>query len=546
MAVSGTYTSNSYEGRYMQLKVEETSVDTTNNTSTIKWTLSSKGGSSTYYSIAETTVKLNGTQVYHKGFTSYRDEVFPAAKGSTTGTIVVAHNPNGTKTMSVIFNTEVWYDTPSSYGGTLTLTTIDTKPKITITGVSNVKSSEATITANSGGVSCNSWTYSTSYSSNGSSWSDWTTFKSIPGTSTQTSVTFTISGLQTNTYYQVSVSAVKVSNGLRGYTPAANREANRFRTNCLIQYNLNGGVGTAPQPKDIANRTSFNLPGAQTGKTYTINYYENIPGTTTLFNTQTYTWVQTYWNTTSSGSGTDYALGYNYTPYTSRTLYAKWNKTTRIIQTTPSNPGHTFYAWNTKSDGTGTTYASGANITLSSSSTTVNLYAMWSAPTTHTVTLDANGGYFESGSSETTIELSKTYNTDLSLPYEPQRDGFTFSGWAYAHDASTADIQPNGTLTSDSYDILYAVWEAYSGTFTVTFNAGKGKFSDNTKIKQVSGISYGSDVPAGSIPIATYMGKSNVGWSGSTHDIVVDTTLYAVYDTAPLWVYHDGQWNPLI
>ena len=42
------FTSDSYDGRYLQLSISE-STDAVSNTSTLYWTLSSIGGSSTYY-----------------------------------------------------------------------------------------------------------------------------------------------------------------------------------------------------------------------------------------------------------------------------------------------------------------------------------------------------------------------------------------------------------------------------------------------------------------------------------------------------------------
>ena len=42
-----TWKSASYDGRYLQLDITE-SVNVVNNTSTLSWTLTSTGGSSTY------------------------------------------------------------------------------------------------------------------------------------------------------------------------------------------------------------------------------------------------------------------------------------------------------------------------------------------------------------------------------------------------------------------------------------------------------------------------------------------------------------------
>ena len=59
------YVSNNYEGRTIKLTITET-VNKSSNSSTLNWTLTSAGGIDSYYTIGETTVKINGTQVYHK------------------------------------------------------------------------------------------------------------------------------------------------------------------------------------------------------------------------------------------------------------------------------------------------------------------------------------------------------------------------------------------------------------------------------------------------------------------------------------------------
>ena len=94
-----TWKSAAYDGRYLQLDISE-SVNVVGNSSTLSWTLTSTGGASTYYTIDTTTVTINGTTVYSKGRTYWDDRVFPAKKGSVSGTITVAHNSNGSKTIT--------------------------------------------------------------------------------------------------------------------------------------------------------------------------------------------------------------------------------------------------------------------------------------------------------------------------------------------------------------------------------------------------------------------------------------------------------------
>ena len=119
-----TWKSAAYDGRYLQLDISE-SVNVVGNSSTLSWTLTSTGGASTYYTIDTTTVTINGTTVYSKDRTYWDDRVFPAKKGSVSGTIIVAHNSNGSKTIAVGFSTRVYIYGSQEYGGSMTLTTID-------------------------------------------------------------------------------------------------------------------------------------------------------------------------------------------------------------------------------------------------------------------------------------------------------------------------------------------------------------------------------------------------------------------------------------
>jgi len=199
-----TYTSNMYNGRYLQLTVTE-SVNVASNSSTLSWTLTSAGGASTYYTIEETTVKINGTQVYYKARTAWDTYVFPAAKGSVSGTIDVTHNSNGSKSVTVEFLTSVYYYGANDYGGTMTLTNIDrTAPTISCS-VSSITANSFKISATSS-ATADYWDYSLDDGISA------TPFSTTVGTSASTTVT----GLSPNTTYYVRVAARKKSNQVYG------------------------------------------------------------------------------------------------------------------------------------------------------------------------------------------------------------------------------------------------------------------------------------------------------------------------------------------
>ena len=127
MASTITIKSDAYKTRYMQLTCTQKK-DESNNKSTITWTLSSVGGEVNYYSTGPTSVYINATLVYYKDRVAYDTEAFPAAKGSVSGTIEVAHNEDGTKGISVLMNTVV-YKGSSSVKGYSSWWELDTIPR---------------------------------------------------------------------------------------------------------------------------------------------------------------------------------------------------------------------------------------------------------------------------------------------------------------------------------------------------------------------------------------------------------------------------------
>lgn len=199
-----TFTSNTYDGRYLQLTITE-SVDVPSNTSTLTWTLTSAGGSAVYYTIDETIITINGVTVYSKARTNWEDRVFPAAKGSVSGSLPVVHNSDGTKTATVEFFTRVYVFGPLDYGGTMTLTNIDRTAPTVSCSVSGITASGFKITANSS-ATADIWQYSL----NGGT--SWTQFFTTAGTS----ASITLSSLSANTSYSVKTRARKKSNQVYG------------------------------------------------------------------------------------------------------------------------------------------------------------------------------------------------------------------------------------------------------------------------------------------------------------------------------------------
>lgn len=136
---SASVQSNTKDGRYLKLVVEETGYDISTNQSTVKWTFSSNGGKSTYYTIYNYGVYVNGSQVYDgtsgdktKNWSTYK---FPAKKGSVDGTLTIAHDSDGTKTISFSLHGKVQVSGTETHNGSLTLTPLPQPPSITSVSV---------------------------------------------------------------------------------------------------------------------------------------------------------------------------------------------------------------------------------------------------------------------------------------------------------------------------------------------------------------------------------------------------------------------------
>lgn len=114
-----SYTSNNYQGRVLTLTV-------TQSGEYFNWTLSSSGGSSKYYSVYNVKASINGTQIFNYGNVGWSTYKFPAATGSTSGSVYIG---GASRNITINFYGKVfsssgsgtdqggqmWYDNPYGY-----------------------------------------------------------------------------------------------------------------------------------------------------------------------------------------------------------------------------------------------------------------------------------------------------------------------------------------------------------------------------------------------------------------------------------------------
>lgn len=355
-----TFKSNSYGGRYLQLTITE-SVNVAANTSTLTWTLQSLGGSVKYYSTAATTVTINGTVVYSKGATPWDSKTFPAAKGSTSGTITVAHGSDGKKSITVGFSTRVYYSTAQEYGGSMTLTNIDrTAPTVTL-ATSNITASSVKIKVTAS-TTANRWWYSTN---GGSSWVE---FNSTDGTSKE----YTITGLTPNTSYSIQVCARKKTNDVDGYS---SKTSVKTLGGSVIS-SVSAFTADAATAKITMSVTVYNTSythtlviknGSTTVLTITGLSLSNGSNTITLTAAQRST-VLAAMSSLKSFTGT-----FTLTTYSDSTQIGTASSKTATVQTTSANSAPTFTAFTFEDSNTTAVGVTGNNQILIQNISTLKL-----------------------------------------------------------------------------------------------------------------------------------------------------------------------------
>ena len=199
------------------------------------------------------------------------------------------------------------------------------------------------------------------------------------------------------------------------------------------------------------------------------------------------------------------------------------------------------YSFDGWKDGSGTSYADGATVNINSDMTLTAQWKESSAPTTYTITFDANGGTVSptSGTTDASGKLS-------SLP-TPTWSGHDFSGWFTAANGGT-QVTTNTVFTGN--DTIYAHWAETPATYTITFDANGGTVSPTSGTTDASG-------KLSSLPTPTWSGHDFSGWftaaNGGTQ-VTTNTvftgndTIYAHWAGTPSYhtvTYHvvNGKWN---
>lgn len=241
----------------------------------------------------------------------------------------------------------------------------------------------------------------------------------------------------------------------------------KWQSTYTVSYNGNGGSGVpASQTKRHGETLTLSSNKPTTSKKLTVTFDANGGTTSTSYKQYSAEFVS--WNTTSSGSGTNYNPGGSFSTDQNTVLYAKWGSATVSGLPTPSKSSNIFKGWFT-SDGVQIT-----NGSLISSSVTV--YARWQP--TYIVSYNANGGSgapssqtkkhnetlvltTSKPSTSKSIELTFNANGGLVSPTSSVRQ-CSFLRWNTSSNGSGTNYYPGGDYTANSGATLYAVWSSAS------------------------------------------------------------------------------------
>ena len=201
------------------------------------------------------------------------------------------------------------------------------------------------------------------------------------------------------------------------------------------------------------------------------------------------------WNTKRDGTGIDYLEGSKLVMgIEDKILYATWTLATQTVHfdsqqgsnfdsitctfgttiTAPTNPtrtGYTFDGWFKEASCT-----NAWNFASDVVTTDTTLYAKWTA-NNYTVIFNSQGGSEISN-------IDAAYNSKISAPTEPLKNGYTFAGWFKVANCTNAWDFSTDVVTADT--TLYAKWTINVPVFVIGDITGDNKVDalDLLKLKK--------------------------------------------------------------
>lgn len=127
--------------------------------------------------------------------------------------------------------------------------------------------------------------------------------------------------------------------------------------------------------------------------------------------------------------------------------------------------------------------------------------------------------------------------SDIDLSSE--NPGHTHTGWSTSSGGPPV-YSLGSNYTENAPATLYPSWDVSKQTFTVTFDLKGGISSGGGALIQT--IQYGKSATPPSDPVKS--GKRFTGWLGDYTNVTSDRTIYALWDSSPLWIFTGTEWIP--
>jgi uncharacterized repeat protein (TIGR02543 family) len=230
-----------------------------------------------------------------------------------------------------------------------------------------------------------------------------------------------------------------------------------------VSFETNGGSAVAQQTVTVGTAVATVAAPTKTGYTFA-GWYSNADLTTAYDLT-----AGVYNNLTLYAAWTPNTYTVSYNSNSGSGTTASGSMTYGVSGTLASSgftrTGYTFAGWNTAADGNGTAYTAGATVSnlTATNGGTVTLYAQWT-PISYTVRFVSDGS--------TVSTQSVDYDTSITMPAAPTKDGHTFSGWTVGDQKYvTGTTVRNLTTTAGSTVTLVAQWD--TNTYYVTYLIGE-------------------------------------------------------------------------
>ena len=141
------------------------------------------------------------------------------------------------------------------------------------------------------------------------------------------------------------------------------------------------------------------------------------------------------------------------------TAKAEFESTVTFADYPEDITGYSFDGWYYN----GSKYAPGQTITMPEGAIIIEGEF---APDTFKATFNANGGYFDGDETKTVVENDVLFDSPISVPSSPARNGYEFLGWAESADSNATVVPGNMDTEGKTY---YAVWKATIWDYNVEF-----------------------------------------------------------------------------